>query len=261
MLKIPLNMRAIRPFLIASMLTVTAINADAAPVIYTDGLFPPSGGEAAYLGALTAGGYGTLHEDFEDDFVWADSRTSISNPSNGTPQVNSQGILWKSNFDTNNIVTSDNGVGGSFGFYSSPPGDPDVVTDKSICEVPDPIPDQCFLHDGFVGTSDGTGTLYGVGAWINGKTGAEVALVLDGVQVDFGLDGVISSWTFLGVIDTAGFNSFEFREVNGKGLEVLTIRADDASLGVSAVPVPAALWLFGSGLLGLVGMSRRKKAA
>jgi len=29
---------------------------------------------------------------------------------------------------------------------------------------------------------------------------------------------------------------------------------------VSAVPVPAAVWLFGSGLIGLVGMARRKKA-
>ena len=28
---------------------------------------------------------------------------------------------------------------------------------------------------------------------------------------------------------------------------------------VSAVPVPAAVWLFGSGLIGLVGMARRKK--
>jgi len=29
----------------------------------------------------------------------------------------------------------------------------------------------------------------------------------------------------------------------------------------TAVPVPAAVWLFGSGLLGLVGVARRKKAA
>ncbi|MGV7235664.1 MAG: VPLPA-CTERM sorting domain-containing protein [Nitrosomonadaceae bacterium] len=30
---------------------------------------------------------------------------------------------------------------------------------------------------------------------------------------------------------------------------------------VSAVPLPATIWLFGSGLLGLIGMSRRKKSA
>lgn len=32
------------------------------------------------------------------------------------------------------------------------------------------------------------------------------------------------------------------------------------TLWVEAVPVPAAVWLFGSGLLGLIGMARRKKA-
>ena len=30
--------------------------------------------------------------------------------------------------------------------------------------------------------------------------------------------------------------------------------------GVSAVPLPAAAWLFASGLLGLIGLSRRSKA-
>jgi len=37
------------------------------------------------------------------------------------------------------------------------------------------------------------------------------------------------------------------------------IRIDDVSF--NAVPIPAAVWLFGSGLLGLVGIARRKKAA
>jgi len=33
------------------------------------------------------------------------------------------------------------------------------------------------------------------------------------------------------------------------------------TITTSAVPIPAAVWLFGSGLLGLVGMARRKKAS
>lgn len=38
------------------------------------------------------------------------------------------------------------------------------------------------------------------------------------------------------------------------------VGSGEAVHGVSAVPVPAAAWLFGSGLLGLVGFARRKKA-
>jgi hypothetical protein len=36
---------------------------------------------------------------------------------------------------------------------------------------------------------------------------------------------------------------------------------DVQSFYVSAIPVPAAAWLFGSGLIGLVGISRRKRSA
>lgn len=36
---------------------------------------------------------------------------------------------------------------------------------------------------------------------------------------------------------------------------------DNIEYNVSAVPLPAAAWLFGSGLIGLAGMSRRKKSA
>jgi len=37
--------------------------------------------------------------------------------------------------------------------------------------------------------------------------------------------------------------------------------ADSYTLNVGAVPIPAAVWLFGSGLLGLVGVARRKARA
>ncbi|HHJ36602.1 MAG TPA: VPLPA-CTERM sorting domain-containing protein [Gammaproteobacteria bacterium] len=32
------------------------------------------------------------------------------------------------------------------------------------------------------------------------------------------------------------------------------------NVGTAVVPIPAAVWLFGSGLIGLIGLTRRKKA-
>lgn len=37
--------------------------------------------------------------------------------------------------------------------------------------------------------------------------------------------------------------------------------SSESGVFLSAVPVPASVWLFGSGLLGLIGISRRKKSA
>lgn len=57
-----------------------------------------------------------------------------------------------------------------------------------------------------------------------------------------------------GSFDDLGLGTFiDTPDLNGHGTGQLT-------LTVSAVPVPAAVWLFGSGLLGLVGYSKRKRA-
>lgn len=50
---------------------------------------------------------------------------------------------------------------------------------------------------------------------------------------------------------------FEFDEY---GAEIGSVFASVNSVTVSAVPVPAAAWLFGSGLLGLIGVARKKSA-
>ena len=70
--------------------------------IYTD--------QANFLAALSEGSYVVIHESFEDETIWADSRNSISSPGS-TSAVTSQGILWTSNYSQNNIATGT--VGGS----------------------------------------------------------------------------------------------------------------------------------------------------
>ena len=54
------------------------------------------------------------------------------------------------------------------------------------------------------------------------------------------------------------------RGASADALNTLTMQFNDASqlqaASVSAVPVPAAVWLFASGLLGLMGVARRKAA-
>lgn len=81
-------------------------------------------------------------------------------------------------------------------------------------------------------------------------------------EIDLGLTGVVDSdFNDLSTIppgDTPYFAALKFvqgpcdPEVTGECVE-------DSAFG-AVVPVPAAVWLFGSGLLGLVGMARRKSA-
>ena len=40
----------------------------------------------------------------------------------------------------------------------------------------------------------------------------------------------------------------------------MTFRGSPDLVAASVVPVPAAIWLFGSGLIGLIGLAKRKKA-
>ncbi len=63
-------------------------------------------------------------------------------------------------------------------------------------------------------------------------------------------DNTNDAWRF-------NFNSGGYQGSSNKGTNHygLAVRSGD----VSAVPVPAAVWLFGSGLVGLIGVSRRKR--
>ena len=64
-------------------------------------------------------------------------------------------------------------------------------------------------------------------------------------------DATTSAWTFR-------FDDGSQRSLN-KSVDLIYAWAVHSG-DVSVVPIPATAWLFGSGLLGLVGMARRKKA-
>jgi hypothetical protein len=75
----------------------------------------------------------------------------------------------------------------------------------------------------------------GLGHWADGTTG-----LVDGVSQEAAMDPSI-------LVGTRKV----FTDLDVAGLK-------DVGWEVSAVPVPAAVWLFGSGLLGLVGVARRR---
>jgi len=49
------------------------------------------------------------------------------------------------------------------------------------------------------------------------------------------------------------------QDFNGKTLSLYAWAVHSGDVGASMVPVPAAVWLFGSGLLGLVGLGRQRR--
>ena len=78
------------------------------------------------------------------------------------------------------------------------------------------------------------------------------------------LDGVPNDIQYMLVEGLSGvdFNDPTVREVLLEGALVPDGTGGfTADAFVTVIPVPAAVWLFGSGLLGLVGIARRKKAA
>jgi len=144
------------------------------------------------------------------------------------------------------------------------------------------------ISDGVM-TETGTGSIVAIWDGYDLETDdAAFINVLPGISwaVDTLLDGwlgdsVLDNGTQLGVgfitQDTNLYSSLGYQALppsltnTATSLAFFTIEETDSSgnttfLGfgrldaVSAVPIPAAVWLFGSGLLGLIGIARRKKS-
>ncbi len=233
-----------KSILIGVTLLFLAGNANAVPVVYTD--------KALFLADVAALGYSVIHESFEDDIAWADSRYTVSNPGS-IPTVTSQGIVWTSNYTENNISTGDVGGAapdGTYAIYSLPHG---KTTDSGLyCDsAQDPdIPVECYQNDGLKVGSETGDMLYAFGGRIDTANAGKVTFLLDGIDINSNAtdnidnwqrEGVLAdNWTFVGVIDTDGFHTAELLELKGKDFQQVLMFADDFSIGVTSVPAPVA---------------------
>lgn len=107
---------------------------------------------------------------------------------------------------------------------------------------------------------------------------------INGFPVDFGVSSLVpgqldATYSTFGVVAGPTFDFIELNFVaipppsattldilagafgdwqDGAGVSITPVTYVGASVNVSSVPVPAAVWLFGSGLLGMVGVARRR---
>jgi len=207
-----------------------------------------------YLADLSA--YTQSAESFEGS-AWDSVRSAVLDP-NVAPSITNLGLTWQNRFfPVGGVTTSDGGGNvhdGSWQFYASPHGG------YGLPGLDCTIPGAC--GDGFTVTSTGAGTLFGVGGWFTGASGPEIKFLLDD-QLVAGAGGTGDIlWQFFGVIDTDGFTRVEIMDSSGTLGDQNLLWADDFTFGVTAVPLPAALPLFASGLalFGLGGWRRRRQS-
>ena len=226
--------RSIRSFIVLGFLIVTG-SAHSAVTVYTN--------EATYLAALTALGYPIVSEGFENNTVWAASRGSITAPGQAA-SVLDQGLVWQSNLAGNGVGTDNfRGQGtSSFRFFSSPHGKVFDANMQNGCDAAAVInvPAVCWQNDGWtINPAQTRATLFGVGGWFYSASGAaKLTYLLDGVDIianNTNRDGhrITTTWSFFGVIDTAGFSKVEVREMAGKAKAEQFVYGDSFSVSLS----------------------------
>lgn len=76
----------------------------------------------------------------------------------------------------------------------------------------------------------------------------------------FNVNGATGTTTTLGQLSLGADDGFAGSPMDNGPFSGYNINLDMTSVTISEVPVPAAVWLFGSGLVGLAGVARRRRA-
>ena len=157
-----------------------------------------------------------------------------SNTGPGSPSGTGVGALW------------------NFNFYINIDSTTETLADYDITIFYD-------FDTAFDNGPAGLGTINITNAILGGPDPTTTTLVEGSENLMFGylasgIPGLVNAPA--GAFDPNALGEYNFGiSVGQSGWGVENVRMD-----VQVVPVPAAVWLFGSGLLGLVGMARRKKA-
>lgn len=209
------------------------------------------------------------------DLADANFVTQIGNET-GRTQVNVSGILYEQytyNADSANPVqtgdsfdwdssSSNNNYGfdiSSLPLASDGLGDLSAFSDYRLAFYnpnDDPIHVNIFFNTGDTDAVPGSDRFYQNG-WVWLDPGASAVLTINFASADTYIGGVSQGYTAVQNLS----------EVSNIGFQVeLPGPADDYTWGagtgsfsvdVAPVPIPAALWLLGSGLIGLIGIRRR----
>lgn len=114
-------------------------------------------------------------------------------------------------------------------------------------------------------TADGDGGTYDMTHWVksyfyygNADECDNAGWTCWGNVTAWALEGTITAYD---VENNWGWNiSDGWQNASASSVDINGVTTASLIVKASVVPVPAAVWLFGSGLIGLIGIARRKKA-
>ncbi|MEO0421979.1 MAG: VPLPA-CTERM sorting domain-containing protein [Pseudomonadota bacterium] len=233
---------------IAATLLVVSVPALAdfrnGPNPYEDGFGfdEPDEAGAATWGGWSRGDAGTIHVEF-DSFAETEFGSRTSNP-----DVAESGADASISWNQNTFVTGSQNL---YSFSVAPDFDLTLTPDMALT---DPVSVALQIETWGVQLDPNSVVLNGIAPELSAVTYQDPAY-----DSPFGivlLEHLLFTWTFDSLSDIV----FDFTAI-GSSLSLTQVAIDIGPGSPAVVPVPAAAWLLGSGLLGLGAVRRRRRAA